>query len=261
MNYSFFFHHQIPETPLWLLSKNRTADAERSLRWLRGWVAKKDVAQELEELQRYSRRIKSCDACIKKDLICPHPPPTLDGKINELKRKQTLNPLFIVMALFSIISLSNTFLMPTYIVQIFTAYNIPLDSDHAAAILSYANLLANILCMILLRFTGKRKLYLIMLSIMFMCAATIAMYGFIVLPRGYSSYPHITPNFKLPNKHLGYIPFVCIIVANFSFIYIIAMPWTVMSELFSYKYVFLFNFLWWKYNFLLEKIFFFSFEE
>lgn len=206
-------------------------------------MSEKGVAHELEELTRYSRRIKSCDACIKKDLICPHPPPTLDEKLVELKRKQTLNPLFIVMALFLIISLSNTFLMPTYIVQIFTAYNIPLDSDHAAAILSYSNLLANFSCMILLRFTGKRKLYLIMLSIMFVCAATISVYGFIVLPRGYSSYPHITPNFKLPNKYLGYIPFVCIIVANFAFIYCIAMPWTVMSELFPYKFVFLFNFL------------------
>lgn len=226
----------MPQTPIWLLSKDRTADAERSLRWLRGWVSKKDVEHELKELQRYSKRYKSCDLCIKKDLKCTHPPPTLGEKLAELKRKQTLKPLFIVISLFFIESFSNTFLMPTYIVQISAAYNVPFDSHHAAVILTCANTFAMLSSMCLIRFTGTRKLYLTMLTILFISAVTICGYGFAILPTGYSSYQEITPNFTLPNKQLGYIPFICIILGSFAaYCAINTMPWTMMSESFPYK--------------------------
>lgn len=95
-----FFFLQIPETPQWLLSKNRTTEAEKSLRWLRGWVSSEAVAQEFHDLQRHSERSKSCNTCIKKDLKCTHPLPTMREKFAELKRKRTLKPFGIVISLF-----------------------------------------------------------------------------------------------------------------------------------------------------------------
>lgn len=201
-----------------------------------GWAPKESVTEELQSLQRYSERYKSCEACIKKDQKCTHPLPTMVEKLKELKRKQTIKPFTIVMALFVIGIFSNTFAMSSYIVQILKAYNVPMEPDEAAAILSYMNNLGNISFLCLLRFTGKRYLYLTMLSILFLCSAVICGYGFMVLPVGYSSFPNITPNFPLENQNLGYIPFVCIILANFSlFCGINSMAWQMLSEVFPYK--------------------------
>ncbi|XP_031639036.1 uncharacterized protein LOC116351119 [Contarinia nasturtii] len=116
-----------------LAPKNRTADAESSLAWLRGWVQKETVHQELLELQRYSEQSKSCSACIKLDQKCTHHPTFMD-KLKELKRKKTLKPFFIVMSLFFIAEFTGI-------------------TDQAAAMQGFVNNLANIAFLCLIRFT------------------------------------------------------------------------------------------------------------
>jgi hypothetical protein len=49
---------QVPEAPIWLISKGRIKDAERALCWLRGWVEQSAVKQELTELIRYHEETK-----------------------------------------------------------------------------------------------------------------------------------------------------------------------------------------------------------
>ncbi|CAH0381579.1 unnamed protein product [Bemisia tabaci] len=46
---------QIPESPTWLISKNRLDDAMKSLCWLRGWVEPNKVETEFKNLVNYVR--------------------------------------------------------------------------------------------------------------------------------------------------------------------------------------------------------------
>lgn len=233
---SFF---QIPETPQWLLSKNRVSDAEKSLRWLRGWVSSEAVAQEFHDLQRHSERSKSCNTCIKKDLKCTHPLPTMAEKFSELKRKRTLKPFGIVISLFFLAQFSGILSMRPFMLQIFKAYESPIPADKAAAIMSLLDNMANVTFMLLVRFTGKRKLYLFCLSGVLVCAATITWYGFTYLPANYISFDQVHHEpFHLENKNLGYIPMICLLMwSYFAFCGFNGMPWMFLSELFPFKWV------------------------
>lgn len=118
---------------MWLLSKNRTTDAQKSLQWLRGWVSKEAISNEFKALQQYSERSKSCILCINdNNRICNHPPPNFMEKMSELKRKRTLKPFFIVFCGFFLAQFGGTSAIKPYIVQILIAYRTPLDPDQAA---------------------------------------------------------------------------------------------------------------------------------
>jgi hypothetical protein len=47
----------MPETPIWLLSRGRYEDAEKSLCWLRGWVKPDVVREEFNQLVIYSNTV------------------------------------------------------------------------------------------------------------------------------------------------------------------------------------------------------------
>lgn len=156
-------------------------------------------------------------------------------KFGELKRKQTLKPIIIVLSLFCIAAFSGITAMLPFIVQIFRAYGSPMEADKAAAVVHFANNLANLLFLCLIRFTGKRKLYLTTLSLVILCSVALSGFGFAVLPNGHNSFDCLQ-TFKLDNPQLGYIPLVLIIMLSFcSFCGINTMPWQMISEVFPYK--------------------------
>lgn len=101
------------------------------MQWLRGWVAPKAVEEELQSLIQYNKRSNSCNECIKKNLDCHHPKPTVLDKIKELSRKRTLKPFFLVISLFFLAQFTGIQAMRPFTVQIMKAYNVPIDANWA----------------------------------------------------------------------------------------------------------------------------------
>lgn len=226
----------IPETPHWLIGKGRIECAEKSLKWLRGWASKEQVADEFQGIQTFVKRSRSCNVCLEQNQPCPHPGPTLGAKLAEFKLKRTMKPFFIVISLFAILQYSGTFAMTPYMVTIFKAYGSPLPADITTAILGLSNIFATIAFISLEHFVGKRRIYLTVLSGICIASLVISVYGFVFLPGGYNSFDPNLPMPVLPHPALTYIPTVCLIVWSFcSFCGIYMMPWQLLSEIFAFK--------------------------
>lgn len=121
----------VPETPLWLLSKDRKDEALTSLQWLRGWVSPAAVSKEFLDIQRYSQNSNRCTTCEKSNVICKHPPPNVGERLKELLRKRTLKPLFLTLGCFMIAQFTGLSAMRPYMIQIFQAYGSPIDASWA----------------------------------------------------------------------------------------------------------------------------------
>lgn len=57
------FQFQVPETPVWLLSRGREKDALDSLCKIRGWTTPDYVREEFDQLIDYSKKLQNCIIC------------------------------------------------------------------------------------------------------------------------------------------------------------------------------------------------------
>lgn len=160
----------MPESPSWLLAKDRPDDAQKSLRWLRGWVSPQTVNDEFTKLQNYSIVSRSCVACTKKSIKCQHPKPTFCDKIKEIKRKRTLKPFLLVTCLHFFFEFCGIIIWQPYIIQVIKAFGIPLNANLTTVISAGLGISASAFLISTVKTLGRRKLYLTSISIVTLCS-------------------------------------------------------------------------------------------
>lgn len=151
---------QILEAPIWLLSKNRCDEAQKTLQVLRGWVSTESISTEFNQLKEISKISASCENCVKSNAKCSHPPPTLFDKLKDMTKKRALKPFALVSILFLLMQFTAMFAMRPYIVQILSAHGISLDANLITTIIGVIGILANICIVLFIRSMGKRRIYL-----------------------------------------------------------------------------------------------------
>lgn len=159
----------VPESPSWLLLKNRPNDAEKSLRWLRGWTSPQTIHTEFTELQNYSRASNACVACAKQSIACEHPQPTFCDKIGELKRKRTLKPMVLVFCLHFFLEFCIVTVWQPYIIQLLKAFGTPINANLATVISAGLGISACFFLIATVKKVGRRRLYLTSSLIVTLC--------------------------------------------------------------------------------------------
>lgn len=164
-------HFQVPESPNWLLAKNRPKDALKSLQWLRGWVSSSSTAvnEEFSRLQNFSETANACKSCEKQSIRCEHMKITFGDKIKQFKRKRNLKPFILVILLDFFMEFSALGAWRGFMIQIIKAYGMPMKANVTTVVSSVINAAANVCFILSVKRIGKRKIYLCSAFIYVIC--------------------------------------------------------------------------------------------
>lgn len=203
----FFF---MPETPLYLVSKNRNEDAIKSLKWLRG--ADYDYQSELSELQTEHNERQSAQVSL----------------LGAFMRRASLKAFGISMGLMFFQQASGINAVIFYTGFIFKAANTGIDPSVATIIVGVMQVIATFVASMVVDKLGRRILLLISVSVMALC--TIALGVFFYLARQGEENPAEVS----PVENLSWLPIVSmsIFIVMFS-IGFGPIPWMLLGELFA----------------------------
>ncbi|KAJ6636354.1 Facilitated trehalose transporter Tret1, partial [Pseudolycoriella hygida] len=145
----------VPESPHWLLLKNRVEDARKSLAWLRGWVPVDRIEDELKTIQTVLKKLPSDGTSVNSSVSSKK-----CSTVTPYTKKSFLVPYALVAFTFFIGHFSGKTPLQTYAVQIFHTLKAPIDKYYATVLLGAVEIAGTVFCVVLIHYTGKRKLVL-----------------------------------------------------------------------------------------------------
>ncbi|KAJ9594189.1 hypothetical protein L9F63_014349, partial [Diploptera punctata] len=199
----------VPESPYWLVGKERIAEAEKSLCWLRGWVEPPQVHQELSE--------------IVSSFTTNNPNKTSRNSASwrNYTRRTFLLPYCLVSAGFFFGHFAGMTTLQTYAVHIFALLGAPIDKYVATLYLGLVELAGTLVCVILVHWTGKRPLTFFSTTGNGLCYIVVATYAYF--------YPQLSSVLQSYN----WLPMTFLIASAFlSHIGIRLLPWILIGEVY-----------------------------
>lgn len=131
LNRSIVCIFQIPESPIWLMTKNREDDALISLKWLRGWQTNDSITNEFNDIKRYKEFSNACPVCRKTQVRCTHPPTTVTQNLRELIKRKSIKPFSILVTCCFFGFACGTHHLLSFVVQILNTFRSPIDANWA----------------------------------------------------------------------------------------------------------------------------------
>lgn len=183
----------IPETPFWLLVHGREREARQSLQWLRGWVPPGAVVSELDALRRNhelkERQLQRTSGTATAHLSCPR---RVLAHLRMLCDRPTRRPFAMMCVLFAAIQFGGYSSVRPYMVQMFATLRLPQDPHRATVGFAFVGLAGTALCTGVIRFAGRRGMYLTSAAGVIASLLVIAAHAF-RLPVGTGSFDKPLP--------------------------------------------------------------------